>query len=199
MASGKLSILKIEVDGHFHGGEPIKPWVARITGIDPKYGLARTFLDAMNDWSNARAAWSGNIYGRVANFALRDGNLYEVQRCRGNSSKRHVVREFVVVRDGKREIIAPEQALALVDGGGEAARLTLPEDTSGSTWVARVRGLGTPERLGFVVVDSRRVYRLPPGVYEVMTGGERGFCGVRATDRELLTEQEAWAWLTVAA
>lgn len=117
--TGQLYILKIELDGHFHGSPDVpRPWVAQITGADPKYGLARTFVDAKNDWSQASRARSGNIYGRVACFPLRDGNLYEVQRCRGSSSKRHVVREFLAIEGGKRVPLEPLEALARLDGGG---------------------------------------------------------------------------------
>lgn len=191
-----LSILKIEIDGHFHGGEPVKPWVAEITGVDPKFGLARTFLEPMNDWSKASAAWSGNVYGRVANFALRDGNLYEVSRCRGNPSKRRVVREFIAVAGGKREKLEPEEALARVDGGGTAAKLAIAEDRDGTSWVARIQGLGTPDRLGWVVVAGERIYRLQPGVYEVVEAGHRSFMGVQVDACVDLDEQNAWVWLT---
>src|SRR5690606_23971831 len=126
--SGMFSVLKVEIDGHFHGGEPIKPWVAEIKGTDPKWGLARRFLDPKNDWSSASVSWSGNIYGRVAHFFLRDGGLYEVQRCTGKPSKRRVVREFIAVRAGKRVRIEPEEALAIADGGGEAITWRIPED-----------------------------------------------------------------------
>jgi hypothetical protein len=194
-----ISILKIEIDGHFHGGEPVKPWVAEITGPDPKWGLARRFLEPMNDWSQAHAAWSGNVYGRVAHFHLRDGNVYEVQRCRGNSSRRRVVREFVAVERGKQSRIEPDEALARADGGGPASRFTIQEDLDGTSWVARVTGLGTPDRLGFVVVNGERIYRLKPGVYEIVERGERRFMGARSDRFVDLDEQEAWSWISPSA
>jgi hypothetical protein len=127
------SILKIEIDGHFHGGEPVKPWVAEITGPDPKFGLACQFIKAMNDCSEARQAWSGNIYGRVSHYPLRDGGLYEVQRCRGKSSKRHVVREFNRVTDGKRVTLTPEEALSILDGGQPAVIYRMADDRDGTS------------------------------------------------------------------
>jgi hypothetical protein len=193
---GQLYILKIDIDGHFHGGEPVKPWVAQVTGPDRKYGLARTFVDAKNDWSQASRSMRGNIYGRVACFPLRDGNLYEVQRCRGNPSKRHVVREFLAIEGGKRVPLEPLDALARLDGGGPAARLELAEDREGTSWVARLRGLGTPDPVAFAVVDGERLYRLRPGVYEVMEQGSRRFVGVQVDGLTRLKEQEAWEWLT---
>ncbi|HEU4732408.1 MAG TPA: hypothetical protein VFT22_31150 [Kofleriaceae bacterium] len=59
-----LYMLRIEVDGHFHGGPPPKPWVARIHGPSEQYGLAREFIRAMNDWKDAHRAWSGNLWVR---------------------------------------------------------------------------------------------------------------------------------------
>lgn len=192
-------MLKIEIDGHFHGGEPVKPWVAEITGLDPKWGLARRFLDAHNDWSQASSSMRGRIYGRVAHFALRDGRLYEVQRCTGNSSKRRVVREFLAVAGVKRSRLAPLEALARVDGGGPAATLSLPEDRDGTSWVALITRLGTPDRLGFVGDGSDRRYRLRDGLYEVVERDQRRFVGVRDCAISKLSSKEALAWLTNAA
>lgn len=197
--TGFFSILKIEIDGHFHGGEPVKPWVAEITGTDPKFGLARRFLRPMNDWKGAHKAWSGNIYGRVSHFPLRESHLYEVSCCRGNSSKRRVVREFVQVADGKRKVVDPVDALAIADGGGAAQVLRIAEDPDGSSWVSRITGLGTPERLGFVVIDGRRTYRLRPGVYEVVDGGDARLVGATVDTVSRLDQQEAWTWLSRSA
>ncbi len=192
---GHFSILKIEIDGHFHGGEPVRPWVAEIEGVDARYGLARRFLQPMNDWRNAHKAWSGNVYGRISHFMLREGHLYEVSRCRGNSSRRHVVREFMRAAAGKRQVVPPLEALAIVDGGAPAALLTMPDERDGASWVARVTGLGTPERLGWVVIDGRRSYRLTDGVYEVVEGGARRLVGSRELRLTPLSAQEALAWL----
>ncbi len=190
---GQFYILKIELDGHFRGGDPVKPWVAQITGPDRKYGLARSFISAKNDWKDAHRAQSGNVYGRVACFPLRDGNLYEVQRCRGTSSKRRVVREFLVIEGGKRVALEPIDALARVGGGEEACALTLPNDSE--SWVARLTGLGMPDPVAFATVDDGHLYRLRNGVYEVSFAGERRFAGVSDGQRKRLSEQEAWEWL----
>lgn len=187
-------MLKIEIDGHFHGSSDVpKPWVAEILGPCPKYGLARKFIDPMNDWRDARKAWSGNVYGRTSNFALRDGRLYEVSRCKGSPSKRHVAREFFLVVDGKRKRLEAQEVLARIYG--EAVLYRIPEDREGRSWVARVRGLGTPEQLGFVVVDDRRLYCLGAGLYEVAQGDDRRFVVVADGAVKELTEREALAWL----
>ena len=191
--TSQLSILRIEVDGHHHGGPPIKPWVAEITGTCPRYGLQRTFITPMNDWRDARRAWSGNVYGKIATFPLREGRLYEVARARGNSSRRHLVREFYVVEGGKRVKRTPDEALSVADGGGPATLLRIQENER--TWVARVAGLGTPERIGFVLVDNLRRYRLRDGVHEVVEDGVQRLVGVRDGSVTSLTDQEAMAWL----
>jgi hypothetical protein len=170
--------------------------VAAILGTDPKYGLRREFVRPMTDWANARRAWSGNIYGREARFMLRDGGLYEVCRLRGKPSKRHVAREFVAIEERKRVAMAPAEALARVDGLGDCATFRIPEDKDGTSWVARIVGLGTPERIGFVTVDDERLYRLSNGLYEVVESGDRRLVGVREHAVRNLTNKEALSWLT---
>lgn len=192
-----LYILKIEIDGHFHGSSDVpKPWVAEIGKPCPRYGIERSFVQTMNDWSGARRAWSGNVYGRVAHFPLREGNLYEVSRLRGKSSKRYVSREFVAIEQGKRVELTPDEALARADGGGAAALCRLPEDLKGTSWIAEVTGLGTPRRLGFVVVDGHRRYRLHAGLYEVVEREARRFVASDGQSLQPLSEKEAVTWLS---
>lgn len=195
---GQFNLLRIEIDGHFHGSPEVpKPWVAEITGPDPKFGLSRKFLDPMNDWTDAHRACSGNLYGRVAQFALRDGNLYEVSRLKGRASKRYVAREFIAVKNCKRVGVEPEEALARVDGGGQACIVEIPEDRDGTSWVSEVTGLGTPSRLGFVVVDSVRKYRCRDGIYELVERGDRRLIHVRDMSVRPVTEREAITLLSM--
>lgn len=171
-SSGTLKILRIEVDGHFHGSADVpKPWVARIDGVDSKYGLARTFVDRLNDYRTAHRAHSGNTYGVVAAFPLHEGGLYEVSRLRGSSSKRHVSREFLIVDGGKTLAIDPVDALAIADPhAGPAIGHTAPDGTR----ISRVDQLGTPVACGFVLVSDNRLYRLRVGgIHEVDTGSDR--------------------------
>lgn len=189
---GLLHILRVTVDGHCRGGEPLRPWVAELTGTCPRYGLARTFLTPKNDYRDARRSWSGNMYGKVATFELRRGRVYEVARAEGSSSRRHLARRFFAVEKDLLEL-EPEAALELVDGGARAAVFTARE--SPETWVGRVRGLGTPERLGFALRDGIRTYRLVDGLYEVVEAGDRRFVGVRGLVATRLTEPEAIAWI----
>ena len=72
----------------------------------------------------------------------------------------------------------------------------LPEDHEGTSWCARLRGLGTPEPVGFVLQGEHRIYRLLVGcVYEIVQRGERCFACVAERKVVMLTEHEAWTWL----
>lgn len=192
-AAAFFYMLRIEVDGHFHGGRPIQPWVAEIGKPCPRYGLERSFVTPMNDWRNARRAWSGNLYGKVATYPLHEGRLYEVARARGSSSKRHLARQFYWVDRGKMHERTPDEALEIADGGGAATTLRVRE--SPDSWVAHVAGLGTPTRLGYVLVDGVRRYRVRDGVHEVVEDGVRRLVGIRDNVIHELTEPEALTWL----
>lgn len=191
----RIKMLHIEIDGHMHGGPPHKPWVARIVGTSPRYGLDRQFVEAMRDYRHHRRAWSGNVYGVVATFPLRSG-LHEVCRARGRSSRRHVAREFWVVDDGKMRRLEPIDALALVEAHAEEVVIhEVPDHTDPTRWIARVTGLGTPERAGWVVVGSQRLYRLRrAGLYEIVDGESKRFVRVDRTV-STLSEKEALACL----
>lgn len=116
-----LVLLKIEEDGHHRGGKPPRPWAAEITGLDPKFGLARSFVPALRDYRDAHAAWSGNVYGVVATFPLREGRLYEVARAEGRPSKRVFVRRFWFVEGGEMHERTAEEALAWATAQGDKA------------------------------------------------------------------------------
>lgn len=200
-------MLRIEMDGHFHGGEPIKPWVAHIGRHCPTYGLEREFVKPMNDWKNASRAWSGNTYGVVATFALREDAMYEVARCRGKPSKRYFAREFFWLESGKMAKRTAEEALEWAErddpGAAVIHRVT---DSADRPWVAEINGLGTPARLGFVVdhAAGERMYRLREGrLYEVreIAGGTERRHIVRAAAGAVhrLTKEEALEWLRKAS
>ena len=167
--------LRIEIDGHFHGSSDVpKPWVAQIDGVDLKYGLARTFVQQLRDYTEARRAWSGNKYGIVAAFPLHDGRLYEVSRLRGTSSKRHVAREFLVVGDGKICETTPAEALRLAEPyPGPTIEYSVPEGTS----ITRIEGIGSPTVCGFVLVGSSISERLfvlrENSIYQIATDLDR--------------------------
>jgi hypothetical protein len=82
---------------HIITGEQIggnKPWVAKITGLDPKYGLAREFVRGIRDYSGSNSVGSRGI---ETTFALEDG-IYEINIPR---SWKQTDREFIRVADGK--------------------------------------------------------------------------------------------------
>lgn len=71
-------------------GKPKKSyWVAQITGVDPKYKYARTFLRGKKDYAHANRKGSRGVY---VYYLLESGNVYEVKK----SSKR---RFFCIVDD----------------------------------------------------------------------------------------------------
>lgn len=107
-----IAILKIEEDGHFHGGEPDKSWCAEITGLDPKYGLGSSFVGALRDYKDTHVSMRGRIYGIVSHYPLHEGRVYEVSRYRGKSSKRYVSREFLTVKGGEIVDLTSEEAMA---------------------------------------------------------------------------------------
>lgn len=196
--TGALKILRIPIDGHFHGSADVpRPWVAQITGIDPKYGLAREFVAGLNDWRGASRAWGGNTYGVVAAFALRDGSLYEISRLRGRSSKRHVAREFVVVDSGELVDQDVESALARVDPvDGEAVIARVPDGDR----VSRVAGLGSPVACAFVLRDDERTYRLRVGaVYEVLSGDQSSLAVAETGGLRRVSQRDALAIIAAGA
>lgn len=160
-----LFMLRIEVDGHCRGGPPIKPWVARIIGPDAKYGLAREFVNPMQDWAHARRAWSGNLYGVVSTFPLRDGHLYEIHRAEGNPSKRHATRAFYALSAGELSEVSTELALRRVAGDSAGVVLTVRE------WPERTLVTDLSDDagiIGYAVVGMKRMYWLREGhTYDV--------------------------------
>lgn len=198
-----LYVLRIEVDGHWHGsGEVPQPWVARVEpGANEKYGLNRTFVDRMNDWRDARRAWSGNKYGVVATWALREGAMYEVCRARGRASKRHMAREFRWCEDGKMHERTADDAIDLAEqDSSPAAVVELRDDPDDRPWVAEVTGLGMPRHLAFATVSNNRRFRLREGcVYELAELGERRLVRVMAGKAITVSQEEAFAWLQRSA
>ena len=55
---------------HFHSvpydNDKWRPWVARIVGLDSKYGLERIFIDALPDYKKSVTNWK-----RTANITLQ--------------------------------------------------------------------------------------------------------------------------------
>lgn len=189
--NGPLYLHRIEVDGHFHGGPPVKPWAAHITGTDPKYGLAREFVRPLNDWAEAHAAWSGNVYGIVATFPLRSGSIYEISRPRGNSSKRYIHRGFYRVDGSKLRAVKPLDVLAAVDGGAPSTVLRVAER---EPYPAVVDVLKVAP-IGFVLDGSERIYRLRAGLYRVEECDGTRLILSDGESASGITRKEAATWL----
>jgi hypothetical protein len=64
----------IERHGHWQATDTSRPWVARITGPDTRYGLARRFVEGQIDFSQANSVGSRGV---MLYFALAPG-VYEV-------------------------------------------------------------------------------------------------------------------------
>jgi len=54
---------------------PNRPWVARITGLDEKYGLKREFESGRMDYREANSVGSRGVY---INYMLDDAYIYDV-------------------------------------------------------------------------------------------------------------------------
>lgn len=87
-----------------------KPWVARITGPDPKFGFCREFVSGIADYSRSNRPGTRGVY---YHFELSDG-VYEVKG--GTSWASAGERWFVRVADGKGEQITMSQVLEAVAG-----------------------------------------------------------------------------------
>lgn len=86
-----------------------RPWVARITGTDATYGLARKFVSGQIDYSRANSKGSRGVY---LYFPLKDG-IYEVKRhLTWKKDRRYFIRvEDVRITEITREEV--EQYLKL--------------------------------------------------------------------------------------
>ena len=74
-----------------------KPWIARITGRDEKYGLAREFVDGVADYSRSNRPGTRGVY---YSFDLGTG-YYEVKG--GTSWGSCDNRKFIHVRDDDQD------------------------------------------------------------------------------------------------
>jgi len=79
-------------------------WVARLLGLDDKWGFAREFVHGQADWSCAKMTGSRGIY---VYYALLDG-IYEVNE---RISWKHVRRYFICVKDTEINEIKREEVL----------------------------------------------------------------------------------------
>src|SRR5690606_23131495 len=94
------------------GGDVTKPWVARLDGLDHKYGFRRTFLEGQKDYRDANSGGSRGVY---VYYALRPG-IYEVnERVTWKRVRRYFIR---VVGSEIHEISKDEATRWVIRGTG---------------------------------------------------------------------------------
>jgi hypothetical protein len=78
---------------------PPSGWVAEITGFDPQYKYARTFLKFKKDYSRANSKGSRGVY---AEYILDEGKIYDVK----NNKQRYFckVDNWQIVRIDETEV-----------------------------------------------------------------------------------------------
>lgn len=81
-----------------------KPWVARITGLDPKFGLERTFLAPVDRKRCARA------------YQLEESTLYQVQPTDGEE------RFFLMIVAGEERALSTDDAMVMVNAMEEGKK-----------------------------------------------------------------------------
>lgn len=87
-----------------------EPWVARITGLDDRYGLAREFVRARKDYTNANSVGSRGVF----NVYWLENGLYEVEE---RISWRQPRRWFCRAEAGRIIRMTREEALEWLSGG----------------------------------------------------------------------------------
>jgi hypothetical protein len=70
-------------------------WVAEITGLDPKYKFARTFLRGSTDYSESNSVGSRGVFRY---FVLDEGHTYDVK---SQETWKRSERYYCTVREGK--------------------------------------------------------------------------------------------------
>lgn len=191
--TGKFHMLRITLES-LPGSVATTPWVARLGGPCPKYGVQREFVESLRDWSKARRKIGGRLQGAVACFALIGGHTYEIARLRGRSRKRCMVREFAQIdAKGDWHDLSADEALAAVDPCPGAVAMSVPDRTR----VSLITGIGTPAPLGFLLVGGERRYQLRPDALHEISSQEDGtrLVLVQGDKANPITSTEALSWL----
>lgn len=89
----------------------LKPWVARLTGLDSRYGFKREFVRGVKDYSEATGLGARGVYEYIV---LREG-VYEInERVSWNRARRY----FIRVEESEIEEISKEEVVQwLTDSG----------------------------------------------------------------------------------
>jgi len=100
-----------------YGHKKLRPWVARLTGLDEQFGFKREFVHSARDYRDARGIGMRGIYEY---FAL-SGGLYEVNEC----IKLGAARRYFILVNGEQ--------ITEIDCAEMYQRIT-PRDPANSGW-----------------------------------------------------------------
>jgi len=96
--------------GEYLGRDQSRPWVARLTGLDAKYGFAREFVHGQRDYSQANSVGSRGVYEYIP---LKDG-VYEVnERLTWKRARRY----FIRVQDAQITEISRDEVMECLNTG----------------------------------------------------------------------------------
>jgi hypothetical protein len=82
-------------------------WVAKINGLDKKYGLAREFIRPEEDYSKSNSKGTRGVY---LNYFLEYGSLYEVSSPESWTSTDRYFLE--ITDDGEKKRLEKEMVIA---------------------------------------------------------------------------------------
>ena len=88
----------------YMGRDKSNCWIAKLKGLDEKWGFAREFVRGQADWSCAKMTGSRGIF---VYYALADG-IYEVNE---RTSWKHVKRYFIYVQNAEITEVSREEVL----------------------------------------------------------------------------------------
>jgi hypothetical protein len=94
------------------------PWVAEITGVDPRYGFARRFLPGAKDYSRANRIGSRGVY---VCYALEGGRIYEIFELLTRTRTR---RYFCRYTKAGRQVLSAEEVLACLTSNTASASMS---------------------------------------------------------------------------
>ena len=97
---------KLEINAFRLGNKYLSPWVAKITGLDNRYGFVRDFVKGQKDYSQANSTGSRGIF---LHYFLEPGGIYEInERKTWKRAKRY----FAKIVDHHTLIeISPEEVI----------------------------------------------------------------------------------------
>ncbi len=104
------------------GGMPPSGWAAEITGFDPKYKYARSFLKRKLDYSRANSKGSRGVY---AEYILESGKVYEVKE---QISWKKLQRYFCTVnQEGDIIVLTESEAIEWLKNRSESMSSQQPD------------------------------------------------------------------------